>query len=274
MQTIGERLEEARKRKGVTIREAAEATKIRGDYLQKFENNQFDIGLTDLYVRGFLKNYANYLKVPAERLVSDYGDLGHDAPKMRQPSREVYGRMEVSISGAEERAERAAGAETPGGTAPPDGSSRPQPAPIRVGRPAGSLPSQPPVNQKLIFLGLLAAGAIVAILIIVWLAKEIFGGGSPREAERPVAAMTAPAGPTMALVATAPVHLTVSQTDGTVLYSGDLQPGDRREFPDTDLLITTSDIGSMQLEFRGQRYLIGGSDVHGPRTNLRLAAMH
>ena len=33
MQTIGEKLEEARKRKGVSVREAAETTKIRGDYL-------------------------------------------------------------------------------------------------------------------------------------------------------------------------------------------------------------------------------------------------
>ncbi len=58
MQTIGERLEEARKKKGISLREAAEATKIRGDYLQKFEGNHFDIGLTEIYVRGFLRTYA------------------------------------------------------------------------------------------------------------------------------------------------------------------------------------------------------------------------
>ena len=51
MQTIGERLEEARKRKGISIREAAEATKIRGDYLQKFESNQFDLNLAEIYVQ-------------------------------------------------------------------------------------------------------------------------------------------------------------------------------------------------------------------------------
>ena len=61
MQTIGERLEEARKRKGISIREAAEATKIRGDYLHKYESNQFDIKLPEIYVRGFLRTYANYL---------------------------------------------------------------------------------------------------------------------------------------------------------------------------------------------------------------------
>jgi len=58
MQTIGERLEEARKRKGISIREAAEATKIRSDYLHKFESNQFDLNLAEIYTRGFLRSYA------------------------------------------------------------------------------------------------------------------------------------------------------------------------------------------------------------------------
>ena len=68
MQTIGERLEEARKRKGISIREAAEATKVRGDYLHKFESNQFDINLPEIYVRGFLRTYASYLKLPGDKL--------------------------------------------------------------------------------------------------------------------------------------------------------------------------------------------------------------
>ena len=67
MQTIGERLEEARKRKGISIREAAEATKIRGDYLQKFESNQFDLNLAEIYVRGFLRGYAQFLKLQIGR---------------------------------------------------------------------------------------------------------------------------------------------------------------------------------------------------------------
>ena len=56
MQTIGERLEEARKRKGISVREAAETTKIRSDYLQKFEANSFDVNLPPLYIRGFVSN--------------------------------------------------------------------------------------------------------------------------------------------------------------------------------------------------------------------------
>jgi len=72
MQTIGERLEDARKKRGISIREAAEATKIRGEYLQKFEGNQFEIGLTDIYTRGFLRGYSNFLRLPTDRLLSDY----------------------------------------------------------------------------------------------------------------------------------------------------------------------------------------------------------
>src|SRR5476649_2774098 len=103
MQTIGERLEEARKRKGVSIREAAEATKIRGDYLQKFESNQFDLGLAELYVRGFLRSYAQFLKLPADKLVNDFNGLGLGANgRPRTPSREVYGRMDLSVTTTED----------------------------------------------------------------------------------------------------------------------------------------------------------------------------
>ena len=108
MQTIGERLEEARKKKGISIREAAEATKIRGDYLQKFEGNQFDIGLSEIYVRGFLRNYAGFLKIASDRIISDYTALGRgDAKSARPPIRDGYGRTPI-VPGTTEAGEHAA----------------------------------------------------------------------------------------------------------------------------------------------------------------------
>ncbi|MBP8256839.1 MAG: helix-turn-helix domain-containing protein, partial [Opitutaceae bacterium] len=100
MQTIGERLEEARKRKGVSIREVAEATKIRGEYLHKFENNQFDLSLPEIYVRGFLRTYATFLKLPGDKIVNDYKGLGIGESKSRGLTRESFGRMELSVSSA------------------------------------------------------------------------------------------------------------------------------------------------------------------------------
>jgi transcriptional regulator with XRE-family HTH domain len=274
MQTIGERLEEARKRKGVSIREAAEATKIRGDYLQKFENNQFDIGLTEIYVRGFIGIYATFLRLPADRLVSDYRSLGHSPAKPRPVSREVYGRMDLSVSGGEDRPERAPAAEPP----PPEPARTPA-GPARISRgPGGGVPAEPAVNQKQVFLGLIGLAVIVALLLIIWIAKELFGG-SGREVERAAPALAsapvAPAsGSVLSLVALRPVQLTVArQADGSELFAGDLAAGDRHDFPNTDLLLTTSAVDALQIEYRGARFSIGGADFHGPRTSLHLAPM-
>src|SRR5688500_11696853 len=138
MQTIGERLEEARKKKGISIREAAEATKIRGDYLQKFESNHFDIGLTEIYTRGFLRTYSNFLKLPADRILNDYAALGRGEPKPRQPAREVYGRMDISVatSGAADRS--VPPAETPPAPEPSPAHRAPQRP-----RTGSSLPTAP-----------------------------------------------------------------------------------------------------------------------------------
>ena len=96
---IGERLEEGRKRKGVTIREASEATKIRGDYLMAMEDNSFDIALPQVYVRGFLKNYARYLKLDPQKVLTDYDayQLGRTTPPpgRTRASRESLGHMEL-----------------------------------------------------------------------------------------------------------------------------------------------------------------------------------
>lgn len=87
---IGERLEEARKRKSVTIREAAEATKIRGDYLLAMEDNSFDIELPQIYVRGFLKNYASFLKLDPVKILTDYD--AHLLGRSNQPGPGIHSR--------------------------------------------------------------------------------------------------------------------------------------------------------------------------------------
>jgi cytoskeleton protein RodZ len=99
---IGERLEEARKRKNVSIRESAEATKIRGDYLMAMEDNSFDIPLPQIYIRGFLKNYARFLKLDPNKILTDYDAflLGRSAPApapvgARSSNRESLGHIEI-----------------------------------------------------------------------------------------------------------------------------------------------------------------------------------
>ncbi len=68
---IGQKLEEARNRKGISIREASESTKIRGDYLTSFESGNFDLKLPEVYLRGFIRVYARFLGIDPESAVSD-----------------------------------------------------------------------------------------------------------------------------------------------------------------------------------------------------------
>jgi cytoskeleton protein RodZ len=73
MENIGEKLMEARKKAGVSLREASEATKVRSDFLAAMEDNGFDdIPLPDIYKLGFLKLYARYLKLDIEKVSATF----------------------------------------------------------------------------------------------------------------------------------------------------------------------------------------------------------
>lgn len=237
MQTIGERLEEARKKKGISIREAAEATKIRGDYLQKFESNQFDIGLTEIYTRGFLRTYASFLKLSTDRIMSDYAALGRGDIRPRQPNREIYGRMDISVASASEASERAA--------PPPDEPAASEAAPARQPPhyprgPRSSMPTGP--DPAVVFKWIKIGGAVVAVLLVILIIRALFTGGGARNSARtaePVASTAnapAPAQPNqraITLVAIESVYVRVNQlvppdSDGPVVWSGTLNKGQRQ----------------------------------------------
>lgn len=96
MQSIGERLEEARKKKGISIREAADATKIRGDFLDFFEKDKFDIGIPDIYVRGFLSNYSKFLHIDPTKIITDYTSFKLGRSKISKRDRgESLGRLDM-----------------------------------------------------------------------------------------------------------------------------------------------------------------------------------
>ncbi|MEM9226417.1 MAG: helix-turn-helix domain-containing protein, partial [Verrucomicrobiota bacterium] len=103
MPNIGDRLEEARKRQGISIREASEATKIRSDFLTCFENNQFDFNLPEVYRRGFLKIYSRYLKLDVEKVLNDYQAILLGASRSaKRDNREFFGRMDLPEDGTSE----------------------------------------------------------------------------------------------------------------------------------------------------------------------------
>jgi cytoskeleton protein RodZ len=196
MQTIGERLEEARKRKGISIREAAETTKIRGDYLQKFEANSFDVDLPPLYVRGFLRSYARFLELDPDRLVGDFDALdGREAKPARRENREVFGRVDFS---------EPARAPESGEAAPTGGRSAQDQA----------------VMLKFALLG---GGALIGLIILFLLAKVIFGGSAPKpgsaqSAESPVTQAPTSREATFTITVVEPTRVKVAYSDNSNVF--------------------------------------------------------
>lgn len=257
MQTIGERLEDARKKKGISIREAAEATKIRTDYLQKFESNQFDIGLTEIYTRGFLRTYANFLKLPAERILSDYSALGRGDVRPRQPNREVYGRMDISVSTAAEGAERS---NQPEETPPPAGTARPQP---HYPRTTSSLPTGP--DPAVVFKYIKWGGVAAFIIIAGLLLRALFSNSTPAaDASTPAAkSASAATGQTITLVAADTVVVRVCYknpdgTEGADVFRGTLRSGQTQIVPWTAPIYIHASAGeSLMVEWKGRRFPTG-----------------
>jgi cytoskeletal protein RodZ len=263
---IGERLEEARKRKGVTIREAAEATKIRGDYLLSMEDNSFDIELPQIYIRGFLKNYASFLKLDPQKILTDYdahllGRSSQTTPSQRSHSQqESLGRVELKPDKPEPVREKQPGPEDVVYTEAPDieepepelhfnldrDEEKPSPPPPTLESHGTSQDAESWNENKTLYMkiGVVFAGILLVSIILVVLIRLLTGGDeSPdinpelaqttREASSEEAAPaaeaaveTSPSG-TLVITASDNVTLIVEQTlDNKRLYSGSLNAGE------------------------------------------------
>lgn len=261
MQTIGERLEEARKRKGISIREASESTKIRSDYLHRFESNSFDLNLPEIYVRGFLRAYAQYLKLPADKIVTDYRGLGLGETKRRAPvdNRESYGRIEVPEP-----------ATVPDAPAPTAAAAAPRtsPSPRSANAAAPHAPSEPTSSvaattgvdrAQLIKIGVVVACALVALLILFLTIRAVL---TPSTHDAPRTGTTLPAPPATEIVTLVAIDnvsvKVVQESDGTVLFQGDLARGETRTIGKQGRILVTASAGrNLQLEKGGVRYRLG-----------------
>ena len=273
MQSIGERLEEARKRKGISIREAAESTKIRGDYLHKFENNQYDIRLPEIYVRGFLRSYSTFLKLPADKIIADYNALNHVDPKAspRTVNREVYGRMDISTT--KEHADESDAPAGPGGGTPPmsaeSAGAQPAPSAAAPRNPVTFVPPHStgsPIDKKLLIKA--GAGALGILIVLIVIFTLVFrSGGTPLPRTTDITwVRPQPADRTFDIVAkNGPITVRLASTaDGTVFYQGTVQPGDKRTLPRrVEMRLEATPYSNVELVFDGVSYpLTGPTTVH------------
>ena len=78
---VGKKLRKARENKGVSIEDVHKATRIHPKVLEALEENRLESTLGTTYVSAFLKDYARYLGLDANKLAEEYS-LGHK-PKIK-----------------------------------------------------------------------------------------------------------------------------------------------------------------------------------------------
>jgi transcriptional regulator with XRE-family HTH domain len=248
MQTIGERLEEARKRKGISIREASEATKIRSEYLHKFESNSLDINLPEIYIRGFLRNYANYLKLNGDKLIADYKTLAPgDGRSSKRESREVYGRVDLGSTARQPATEPAPGAEDSdaGAVAPASTKVRSSAFPASTG------PGTTPIDPALLIKGGAVVLAVIIIVVIVFAIRAMSGGSGNATSE--VKPRTQHA---LVLTATGPVEVWVHEDtkDGPVIWHAQMEANDSHSVPKRgELYLTATAMENLLFEINGKK---------------------
>lgn len=95
MDMVGNLLATERKKKGLEIVDVEQATGIRSAYLQALENGHYDSLPGEVYVKGFIRNYGNYLGLDGSHLVHLYSDsirennrvTEFESAQVKQPSR-------------------------------------------------------------------------------------------------------------------------------------------------------------------------------------------
>lgn len=71
----GETLAKGRKKKGLSLEEAAEKLHLSPSVVNKLETNQFDDQIPDAFARGYLRNYAKLLGLDEEEIIASYTQL-------------------------------------------------------------------------------------------------------------------------------------------------------------------------------------------------------
>ena len=92
LSNIGEELRSAREAQGRTIQEASAATRIRPSYLEALETERFDELGGNVYAKGFIRSYANYLGL-------DPGPLVDAFRSQQQPEASVFERVPRALTG-------------------------------------------------------------------------------------------------------------------------------------------------------------------------------
>ncbi len=102
LKKFGEELKELREKKAISLNEIHDKTRIDAKYLSEIENGNFDI-LPEVYIRAFLRKYANMIEVDEEDIISKYeiakGEGAENSENIKQKKIELDKVVDGKTSG-------------------------------------------------------------------------------------------------------------------------------------------------------------------------------
>lgn len=207
MDDLGQVLRQARESKGISLEVAEEETKIRRKYLEALETGQYTDLPGEVYLKGFLRTYGNYLELDGASLVDQYKE-------------QSGGRRNAPRSSVAEAAVAAPAPERPAVAVPAPAAVLPDPDRVerrtreyRERRASASRArvlgnATPPVTGRTVTTVIVIAAALAVIGYLGWLIAAQFSvDAPPASAPAPVNTITEPPPTTAQPVVSTPAPL-------------------------------------------------------------------
>jgi len=75
LKEVGEVFRQKRKELNLSLKEAENSTSIRTAYLQAIEDGEFGRLISPVYAQGFVRQYAAFLGIDAERIIKEHPEV-------------------------------------------------------------------------------------------------------------------------------------------------------------------------------------------------------
>lgn len=87
---LGDKLRTERERQGLTVKDIEKGTSIRAHYIECIEKGEYESLPGEVYTKGFIRNYATFLKLDAKALVGEFNEERHpEAVRAEQQAQEA-----------------------------------------------------------------------------------------------------------------------------------------------------------------------------------------
>jgi len=97
---VGERLSGERQKRGLTLKEISDATKIREEFLAFIEKSDYKKLPSATYAKGFVGSYAKFLNIPEKEILALFRREFNEDKELKILPEEFTGKKDIHIHGS------------------------------------------------------------------------------------------------------------------------------------------------------------------------------